>query len=428
MATFSAPVSSFENLRQVSVQVRSRRLLDASSFNPGGRSIADLAADMKNASTHIRAQRVAANLRELENLLSKDGDAEGRNKTLEAEVQRILSEAEHRVANLENRVLAGVTTHGEDHNHSIEHLEEELAKAQAHSREVDTLQKQWEKEKADMDHKLRDLEATHDPLEQIRRVHDSTLEIEKQQKPPEYDIGMPPHMLLYNEHVGRTAQVMQEHLGPLVHRGMDAMDDTTSHVEEVIFHVQGRDINAVPKTHWAFKLVHVAVCFVVLTVPAMVLVGLLLGMKQVLREYKVLSLKGFIGLCHQYIAGLCALAMVGELWSGLEPMHLFFALDYHSYVVFNFITAGLYCIYWLALLIRSVVAKGKTATTVAVIQLLTVSAIGSEWYYAVFHRAMLKLPPYMDLSTYAAYAGAFLFMILLVMISTPTKNTETKSM
>lgn len=63
--------------------------------------------------------------------------------------------------------------------------------------------------------------------------------------------------------------------------------------------VQGRDINAVPKTHWAFKLVHVAVCFVVLTVPAMVLVGLLLGMKQVLREYKVLSLKGFIGLCHQ---------------------------------------------------------------------------------------------------------------------------------
>lgn len=72
--------------------------------------------------------------------------------------------------------------------------------------------------------------------------------------------------------------------------------------------------------------------------------------------------------------------------------------------------------------------RGKTATTVAVIQLLTVSAIGSEWYYAVFHRAMLKLPPYMDLSTYAAYAGAFLFMILLVMISTPTKNTETKSM
>lgn len=61
--------------------------------------------------------------------------------------------------------------------------------------------------------------------------------------------------------------------------------------------------------------------------------------------------------CSQYIAGLCALAMVGELWSGLEPMHLFFALDYHSYVVFNFITAGLYCIYWLALLIRSVVAK-----------------------------------------------------------------------
>lgn len=54
-------------------------------------------------------------------------------------MQRILSEAEHRVANLENRVLAGVTTHGEDHNHSIEHLEEELAKAQAHSREVDTL-------------------------------------------------------------------------------------------------------------------------------------------------------------------------------------------------------------------------------------------------------------------------------------------------
>lgn len=37
---------------------------------------------------------------------------------------------------------------------------------------------------------------------------------------------------------GSTAQVMQEHLGPLVHRGMDAMDDTTSHVEEVIFHVR----------------------------------------------------------------------------------------------------------------------------------------------------------------------------------------------
>lgn len=29
-------------------------------------------------------------------------------------------------------------------------------------------QKQWEKEKADMDHKLRDLEATYDPLEQVR--------------------------------------------------------------------------------------------------------------------------------------------------------------------------------------------------------------------------------------------------------------------
>jgi hypothetical protein len=72
---------------------------------------------------------------------------------------------------------------------------------------------------------------------------------------------------------------------------------------------------------------------------------------------RLLSLRSFIMLCHQYGAGLCMLAMLAEMWSGLEPMHLFYVLDFHAFFVFNCISAVVYIVYWTALLLRSVVAK-----------------------------------------------------------------------
>ena len=62
-------------------------------------------------------------------------------------------------------------------------------------------------------------------------------------------------------------------------------------------------------------------------------------------------------LFHQYGAGLCMLAMLAEMWSGLEPMHLFYVLDFHAFFVFNCVSAVVYIVYWTALLLRSVVAK-----------------------------------------------------------------------
>ena len=78
-------------------------------------------------------------------------------------------------------------------------------------------------------------------------------------------------------------------------------------------------------------------------------------------------------------------------------------------------------------MVSRVGCRGKTPTIIAVVQLLTVSAIGSEWYVAVFHRAMIHLPPYMNLTTYAAYAASFIFLTLLMIISTPAKQEEVKS-
>lgn len=52
-------------------------------------------------------------------------------------------------------------------------------------------------------------------------------------------------------------------------------------------------------------------------------------------------------------------------------------------------------------------------------QLLTVSAIGSEWYHDVFHRTVLHRPPVMHLSTYAAYGATFVFLTTLSMLSSP---------
>ena len=72
---------------------------------------------------------------------------------------------------------------------------------------------------------------------------------------------------------------------------------------------------------------------------------------------RLLSLRSFIMLFHQYGAGLCMLAMLAEMWSGLEPMHLFYVLDFHAFFVFNCISAVVYAVYWTALLLRSVVAK-----------------------------------------------------------------------
>jgi hypothetical protein len=54
---------------------------------------------------------------------------------------------------------------------------------------------------------------------------------------------------------------------------------------------------------------------------------------------------------------MCLLAMLAELWSGMEPMHLFYALDFHAYIVFNFMAAAMFVIYWGALLINAVIAR-----------------------------------------------------------------------
>ena len=65
---------------------------------------------------------------------------------------------------------------------------------------------------------------------------------------------------------------------------------------------------------------------------------------------------------------------------------------------------------------------------VALLQLLAVSAVGSEFYAAAFHKAMLERPPRMDLATYAAYLVAFVALALLHRLSAPVKRAETKSL
>lgn len=424
----------------------SRHLLEDASASehaperPESATIAALAAEMHGQTTHIRAQRVAANLHALEEMLAHNYEGEGHNATLELEYKNILEEAEWRVTNLENRVTGGeihLPVEREVSPEKIKQLEEELAQAQKHAHEVDDMQKLWVKEKEEMDNKLKELIANDpkvsDPIAEIRKKHDEVMMLEHNTaETPEYIIGMPPHQKLYAEHVGRTASTLKEHLGPLMHRGMDAYSDTTHKleeaVEEVLYHeVPGKDVNHIPHTSFGFKVIHIGVCFVVLILPVISLIVLVFCMRPMLQRFKLVSLTGFISLCHQYAGGLCVLAMLAEIWSGLEPMHLFYALDYHSYIVFNFITAVLFCIYWMVLLIRSVVAQGKAPTTIAVIQLLIVSGIGSEWYIAVFHRAMINLPPYMNVTTYSAYAASFIFLTLLMLISTPSKMEEIKS-
>lgn len=72
--------------------------------------------------------------------------------------------------------------------------------------------------------------------------------------------------------------------------------------------------------------------------------------------------------------------------------------------------------------------SGKPKVTVAFVQLMIVSAIGSEFYYAVFHRAMTERPPHMNLPTYAAYFVAFVAVAALLKLSTPKKLAEPKSL
>ncbi|KAK3276857.1 hypothetical protein CYMTET_15101 [Cymbomonas tetramitiformis] len=428
----------------------------------------------------------ATEVEEIQTELKEHESHDTEHHSLDQKLQSKLKEAQSTVTNLEDRLtnftLSNNELAAEVGDEQVSNLQKELQQAKEHASEVEkelqdatTARKaaEEERQREEEAHKKADeelehaskkhekfeaelqesLSRQHEQYEAMRLQHEALAkeEAEMRERALEFEralnstpvppqtyaemVGMsvsgyseqPEDALessFRNDHVDRTIGQMYEHLGPLV---QDVFNDTSSALTHIVPEMveEVEDVLEMAHITPTIRVVRIIVFFLLVLAPTIGIPLLVIFVRS--SFYFLMSLDGMITLGHQYGAFMAALAWFAWIWSSLDPLLAFYALDVNSYIIFNFFCAFLYIMYWCALVVKALMAKEKGDLRMGVLQLLVASAVGSEYYVHGFHRAMEHRPPNFSLKMYFSFSFAFFVLILLKTRYSVLKQVESKS-